>query len=541
MEEDENKPKQKRGRNIGTEFRQTEADQIRNKIYLKALEPQKDGLIDIQLIRALSFEGLPDVPEIRGKYWKILLGYLSCDPKLWEKEVSDKRKIYKSWADELIVNPHEFESFLGKTPKTSNESDTTTTTATNQVQKKEEEVVVAPVLVVAPVATKVEEKPSKGPRIQSSVLVEVELSEVSEESHPLTTVQGSDWHVFFENDKLFAEIDKDVKRTLPDSDYFTKRFHDEMLRILFLYAKLNPGVKYVQGMNEILAPLFYLFEQDSSIETVEDAEADTFWCFTNIMAEIRDHFIAVLDRSDVGINYKMQQMYDLLEEKDHPLWYHLTVNCQIQPQFFAFRWLSLLLTQEFEIHTIFHLWDALFADEMRFKFLLYVCVAMLVCVRDRIMSGDFTSNLKLLQRYPVTDPNELITKALWLHGSMGLPPVQTKHAASPSISSSPSNLATVPSIIKQPDAQIETDVDARKRYEEQKYYSKEVGGWLSSFSTAATAALSSVKSVGKLLLFYIITILSFIIFLLLLFQLSSGGKSSTQWTSRAASRYIKRK
>jgi hypothetical protein len=32
---------------------------------------------------------------------------------------------------------------------------------------------------------------------------------------------------------------------------------DVIARILFIYAKLNPGVKYVQGMNEVLAPIYY--------------------------------------------------------------------------------------------------------------------------------------------------------------------------------------------------------------------------------------------------------------------------------------------
>ena len=30
-------------------------------------------------------------------------------------------------------------------------------------------------------------------------------------------------------------------------------------RILFLYAKLNPGQSYVQGMNEIIGPIYYVF------------------------------------------------------------------------------------------------------------------------------------------------------------------------------------------------------------------------------------------------------------------------------------------
>lgn len=37
----------------------------------------------------------------------------------------------------------------------------------------------------------------------------------------------------------------------------------EALRnILIVFAKLNPGIRYVQGMNEILAPLFYVFRSD---------------------------------------------------------------------------------------------------------------------------------------------------------------------------------------------------------------------------------------------------------------------------------------
>lgn len=33
-------------------------------------------------------------------------------------------------------------------------------------------------------------------------------------------------------------------------------------RILFLYAKLNPGQGYVQGMNEIIGPIYYAFASD---------------------------------------------------------------------------------------------------------------------------------------------------------------------------------------------------------------------------------------------------------------------------------------
>jgi len=34
---------------------------------------------------------------------------------------------------------------------------------------------------------------------------------------------------------------------------------DVLHRVLFIYAKLNPGIKYVQGMNEVLAVLYFCF------------------------------------------------------------------------------------------------------------------------------------------------------------------------------------------------------------------------------------------------------------------------------------------
>lgn len=32
-----------------------------------------------------------------------------------------------------------------------------------------------------------------------------------------------------------------------------------MRNILLLFAKLNPAIRYVQGMNEVLAPIYYVF------------------------------------------------------------------------------------------------------------------------------------------------------------------------------------------------------------------------------------------------------------------------------------------
>ena len=54
-------------------------------------------------------------------------------------------------------------------------------------------------------------------------------------------------------------------------------------RLLFVYAKLNQGTKYIQGMNEIIGPIYFVLSQDPDLNWSRHAEADTFYCFTQGM------------------------------------------------------------------------------------------------------------------------------------------------------------------------------------------------------------------------------------------------------------------
>ena len=71
---------------------------------------------------------------------------------------------------------------------------------------------------------------------------------------------------------------------------YLETYADVLHRILFIYAKLNPGIKYVQGMNEVLAVIYYCFlEQDrresdgGAFIPRKYAESDAFFAFSNIM------------------------------------------------------------------------------------------------------------------------------------------------------------------------------------------------------------------------------------------------------------------
>ncbi|KAG6483777.1 hypothetical protein ZIOFF_060438 [Zingiber officinale] len=306
--------------------------------------------------------------------------------------------------------------------------------------------------------------------------------------------------------EIIEQIDRDVKRTHPDMQFFngdssiaesnrvsvyldikhnflklvvlTSRFslHQEAMRhILIIFAKLNPGIRYVQGMNEILAPLFYVFKNDPEpnnavwlmkpllcplllykslrlsytnyignmsavihdliysvtfvhalklvssdirkLSASEHAEADAFFCFVELLSGFRDNFCQKLDNSVVGIRSTISKLSELLKKHDGELWRHLEVTTKVNPQFYAFRWITLLLTQEFNFANCLHIWDTLLSDpEGPQETLLRICCAMLILVRRRLLAGDFTSNLKLLQNYPSTNISHLLYAASKLGG-----------------------------------------------------------------------------------------------------------------------------
>ncbi|KAI6205523.1 TBC1 domain family member 13 [Aphelenchoides besseyi] len=83
----------------------------------------------------------------------------------------------------------------------------------------------------------------------------------------------------------------------------------------------------------------------------------------------------------------------------------------IKPQFYAFRWLSLLLSQEFSLPDTIFLWDTILASYNRIEMTEFICLAMLVNIRDELFAGDFAEDVRLLQHYPVVDVSNLVSKA----------------------------------------------------------------------------------------------------------------------------------
>ena len=96
------------------------------------------------------------------------------------------------------------------------------------------------------------------------------------------------------------------------------------------------------------------------------------------MTHIRDNFMKICDHSDFGIHSRMKRLFQILKFYD-PQVSDLLEKQKIKSEFYAFRWLTLLLSQEFNLPEVLRIWDSLFAESgNNFEFLLYICCAMMM-------------------------------------------------------------------------------------------------------------------------------------------------------------------
>lgn len=309
---------------------------------------------------------------------QLLLGYLPTDHALWPHELQKKRSQYSAYKDEFLLNPSE------------------------KLRRIDES------------------KLSRKKELNAERIGLLLRSEVTNEEHPLSFGKSSLWNRYFQESEILEQIDRDVKRTHPEIPFFSAKSNQESLRrILIIFSKLNPSIRYVQGMNEVLAPLFYVFKNDSDPSNSASAEADTFFCFVELLSGFKDNYCKHLDNSSVGIRSTLSKLSQLLKRHDEELWRHMEVTTKVYPQYYAFRWITLLLMMEFSFNVCIHIWDAILGDpEGPPDTLLRICCAMLILVRRRLLVGDFTANIQLLQHYPPTNIDHLLHIANRLRGTV---------------------------------------------------------------------------------------------------------------------------
>ncbi|KAF8628420.1 hypothetical protein AX15_003941 [Amanita polypyramis BW_CC] len=261
-----------------------------------------------------------------------------------------------------------------------------------------------------------------------------------ETNNPLSLHDENPWRQWFQSVELRRTISQDVERTFPEIPFFRdSSIQAQLTNILFLYSATTPSIGYRQGMHELLAPLYYVVNYDSTpCPESEDATlfrqicsqkwiaADAWALFNTTMKgvsrwyEWRESPDGTSDLSshihlDVTSGQTQLKPYvapivracndiqtTLLRAVDPPLWAHMQ-RIGIEPQLYGIRWLRLLFTREFDMPDALKLWDGLFASDPTFELVPWICVAMIIRIRGRLLEADYSGQLTLLLHYPSLD------------------------------------------------------------------------------------------------------------------------------------------
>ena len=246
---------------------------------------------------------------------------------------------------------------------------------------------------------------------------------------------------------------------------FVDRQWHAVLRVLFLYAMLNPSIGYIQGMNEVVYVLLHAFfatrdeelaacstsdRAELGVENTADAEADAFWCFSLLIGGMREvydfgHGDATTVQAmrgladplhvdarppDNGLAAALHRMSAQLSQFD-PVLAEVLAEHQLDPRlpYYSLRWLVCLYACEFPWPGVLRLWDVLLAQKhdlrtahgmtnAQINFLLDIGCALLVSERDAILSlahttpDVFQHAIELLQPRAPHDVGRVLALAL---------------------------------------------------------------------------------------------------------------------------------
>eukprot|EP00388_Colpodella_angusta_P006750 GDKJ01019674.1.p1 GENE.GDKJ01019674.1~~GDKJ01019674.1.p1 ORF type:complete len:890 (-),score=198.72 GDKJ01019674.1:192-2861(-) len=386
-------------------------------------------------IKQILRSGIPDIyPGLRSICWKIALGALPVNPAEWDIAMRSNVEVYNSYRNELVremlkvqeVISNAIKSYSHEKPpadplagptRSSPFNSSGVITNYNLILNSREELLRSMLEQIDKDVFRT--RPEMGFFFQPLASSENEQDSWGEVSK-LLWVPNSD-----DSDAHAATLAGERRslrdatgaygytRPMPsdgsqETDMASPRIHYDLLgRILFVYASLNSGIQYIQGMNELLAPLFFSSFTDpliglsststavfptssqkifsskqeevdvmsvenspssqmeswelSRVASLRQAEADTFVMFTGLMQDQRDLFCRALDQSASGIKGRISEFESTLLRCDVEVGSHLS-RLGVEGMFYSMRWIMLWFSQEFDLPDVIRLWDAILPD-----------------------------------------------------------------------------------------------------------------------------------------------------------------------------------
>lgn len=135
-----------------------------------------------------------------------------------------------------------------------------------------------------------------------------------------------------------------------------------MREILLTFNEYNVNLGYVQGMTDLLSPIYVVFQD----------EVLSFWAFAGFMTRMERNFV----RDQSGMKKQMLVLNELVQFMLPDLFRHLD-KCESTDLFFFFRMLLVWFKREFDWKSVNNLWEILWTDYFSSQYHLFVALAVL--------------------------------------------------------------------------------------------------------------------------------------------------------------------
>lgn len=217
-----------------------------------------------------------------------------------------------------------------------------------------------------------------------------------------------DVHRTDRNITFFAECDakKDGDDDNYDKDEFgfssqiNSNIHLIQLRdMLITYNQHNKNLGYVQGMSDLLSPLYVVLQDDTL----------AFWAFSAFMERMERNYL----RDQSGMRNQLLCLDHLVQFMLPSLYKHLE-KTESTNLFFFFRMLLVWFKRELLWDDVLRLWEVLWTDYLSSQFVLFVCLAILDKHKDVMIEhlAGFDEILKYMNELSMTiDLDELLVRA----------------------------------------------------------------------------------------------------------------------------------
>ena len=359
--------------------------ELTSKILDSIMSKDKSKLISI------CENGLPDdLPELRSLIWKINLGYLPLNIEEWDKILKSKRIAYQKYKDSIVAKlEKELELFNGYEKMTK------------------------------------EERKALDKKTNKPVLEEICKDTNRTHTEMSFFFRPVDKNNTFTQEQIFELVENKRNCTLKNINDTYKinivlTHADIVSRILFIYSKFEPSISYVQGMNEILAPIYYCFSFDRQNydQPMDNVEADSFWCFFNYMQTLKDLFDKDEDKKDKGIYGKVKRLKNMLKIIDKQLYEHLT-SIGFDFSIMAFRWISLMFSQDFLMMDLLRIWDYLLCHDDKYQNCYYFCLSIILMKKEKLMKNKVNEIYETFQHIKDLEIENIISNAKYIDKKCG--------------------------------------------------------------------------------------------------------------------------